>query len=89
MFQDYLFFDLGIDRIIVDNAIDNTASRRVKKKTGATLIGPGILRHRNGEDRTERWEVTRASWAKHRGRSLDEVAPSEVEAPAAPPDQDC
>jgi RimJ/RimL family protein N-acetyltransferase len=66
--QDYVFFELGIDSLIAVNASDNPASRRVKEKTGAVLIGEVILAHRNGEQRSERWMVTAEAWRKLRGR---------------------
>jgi RimJ/RimL family protein N-acetyltransferase len=67
--QDYLFFELQLDRIVVKNAVDNPASRRIKEKTGARRLGTTQFAHRNGCSETEIWEVTRESWAKLRGRT--------------------
>jgi ribosomal-protein-alanine N-acetyltransferase len=66
--QDYLFFDLGIERFVVTNARTNQASRRVKQKTGARLLGPATLQHHQGGLDAEKWEVTRERWATLRGR---------------------
>lgn len=67
-FQDFVFFELGLERIEVGNAINNPASRRVKEKTGARFIGHDKLAHRDGENTSEIWEVTRERWSKLRGR---------------------
>ncbi|MEE2829419.1 MAG: GNAT family N-acetyltransferase [Myxococcota bacterium] len=69
--QDLIFFDLKVERIVVLNAVNNPASRRVKEKTGARLIDTVEMEHHNGESQCERWEVTRESWAAVRGRPLD------------------
>lgn len=69
-FQDYVFFELGVERIFVTNSVTNARSRRVKEKTGARLLGEIEVDHHSGNSRTERWEVTREGWAKLRGRSL-------------------
>ena len=66
--QDHLFFEVGIERMVVVNSVDNPGSRRVKEKTGARLIGTGHVPHHHGDGTVERWEVTRASWAAARGR---------------------
>lgn len=68
-FQDFIFFELGLERIEVGNAINNPASRRVKEKTGAQFIGYGELEHRDGEHKAELWEITRERWSKLRGRT--------------------
>ena len=65
-FQDYLFFDLKVPRIFVGNAVNNTASRRIKEKTGAVLVDHHQLLHHSGVSDCERWEITRESWKKHR-----------------------
>ena len=65
--QDYLFLDLGLDRILVLNAIDNIRSRRIKEKTGAQLLGRVPFEHRNGCNESEQWEITQRGWRKFRG----------------------
>lgn len=67
--NDFLFFELGIDRYEVTNIRNNVASRRVKEKTGAIFKEFGVLEHRNGEKTTEVWEVTRENWARIRGKA--------------------
>ena len=57
--QDHLFLECGIERIIVENALTNKASRRIKEKTGARLLGLVEFEHHNGCSATEKWEVTR------------------------------
>jgi len=66
-FQDYVFFELCLERIVVMNAVSNMASRRVKEKTGARYLGTIEMAHNSGETSTERWEVTREAWAALRG----------------------
>lgn len=61
--QDYLFFDLEIDHIIVTNVKSNPASRRIKEKTGARFlrIEENDNHHADNKE-TEVWEVTREGW---------------------------
>lgn len=68
--QDYLFFDLGLEKIIVANAKDNPKSRRIKEKTGSIFLGEFELLHHSGEKIAEKWMVTRENWAKIRGKSI-------------------
>ena len=69
-FQDHIFFDLGVAEIHVFNAKGNTASRGIKKKTGAVYVGTAEIPHHNGNNETEKWVVTREHWAEIRGRDL-------------------
>ena len=66
-FQDHVFFDLGVERLVVHNAVANLASRRVKEKTGAVWLAHVQIDHRGGSD-AEQWEITRDRWAELRGR---------------------
>ena len=66
--QDYLFFEQKIDRIIVGNALNNSASRRIKEKTGAKWLGYHTFEHRDGESRAEQWEVTAEAWTTYRSK---------------------
>jgi len=61
-FQDYIFFELGVERIFVLNALANEASRRIKQKTGAVFVENTTLDHHSGETATQRWVVTREAW---------------------------
>lgn len=65
--QDWLFFEKGIENLIVVNAVDNVGSRRVKEKSGGKFLRNGKLMHKSGTDDTEIWEITKESWAKSRG----------------------
>lgn len=69
-FQDYIFFELGVERIVVCNSAKNPRSRRVKEKTGAIRDGDLCVDHHNGSSACERWIVSRAEWAKIRQRRL-------------------
>jgi RimJ/RimL family protein N-acetyltransferase len=60
--NDFAFGTLGIESFHVCNAASNAASRRVKQKTGAELVGSIELQHHDGESRAEKWKVTRESW---------------------------
>lgn len=62
--NDFAFQTLGIESFHVCNAVSNTASRRVKQKTGAEFVGYVELPHHNGQSRSEKWKVTRESWLR-------------------------
>jgi len=68
--QDYIFFELKVDKIRVTNAVFNEASRRIKEKTGAQYVGRAKIEHHGGAPDSDLWEVTRESWAQLRGRAL-------------------
>jgi ribosomal-protein-alanine N-acetyltransferase len=68
--QDHVLLDLGVERMVVLNAVTNPASRRIKEKTGARLVGQIELAHHNGETLSDQWEVTRSDWAQRRNRPL-------------------
>lgn len=69
-FQDYIFFELGVEKIVVCNSAENPRSRRVKEKTGALREGNLCVPHHNGSSTCERWVVTREEWSRIRGRSV-------------------
>ncbi|HJZ20655.1 MAG TPA: GNAT family N-acetyltransferase [Bradyrhizobium sp.] len=62
--NDFAFRILGIESYYVCNAASNEASRRVKQKTGAELVGNIELPHHNGQSRAEKWRVTRENWLR-------------------------
>jgi len=66
-FQDYVFFEVGLERMELGSGIHNHGSRRVKEKTGCVKIGEADGALQEG-DRLEVWEITRARWAALRGR---------------------
>jgi hypothetical protein len=57
--NDFAFLTLGLDHFFVCNAATNEASRRVKQKTGAELVGFIELAHHGGQSKSERWIVKR------------------------------
>ncbi len=66
-FQDYVFFEVGLERMELRSGVHNHASRRLKEKTGCVKIGEAHGEMREG-DRVGVWEITRARWAALRGR---------------------
>jgi RimJ/RimL family protein N-acetyltransferase len=64
--QDWIFFELGKDKVIAKNAFDNVASRRVKEKTGARHIGQDVGKYHEGEKAQDIWEITAESWRAYR-----------------------
>lgn len=63
--MDYAFNQLGFEKLVFANAVGNTRSRRVKEKTGATLlrvepakfVDPLLTQH-------EIFELSKAAWVK-------------------------
>jgi [ribosomal protein S5]-alanine N-acetyltransferase len=70
--QDFIFFELDWAHLIITNAAYNKGSRRIKEKTGAVYLGTCEIAHHNGDNISEKWEVTRENWARIRGRSADQ-----------------
>jgi RimJ/RimL family protein N-acetyltransferase len=65
--QDYVFLDLGKERILTYNAPSNTASRRLKEKFGGRLFSADQqYAFYTGEKYSEVWEVTRQKWLELR-----------------------
>ena len=68
--NDYAFDVLGFERLLLDNALGNAGSARIKDKTGARLIevvdaqfvDPSITK-------MERWELTKEAWHSARRHS--------------------
>jgi RimJ/RimL family protein N-acetyltransferase len=60
----YIFTQTTINKIYIDNRVDNLASRRVKQKTGATFIGIKTARYIDGKHPQENWQLTKADWLK-------------------------
>jgi [ribosomal protein S5]-alanine N-acetyltransferase len=67
--NEFVFNTLGVESFYVLNASSNIGSRRVKQKTGAEFVGHAELSHHNGEQKAEKWKVTRASWRAGSSRS--------------------
>ncbi|MCB1531273.1 MAG: GNAT family N-acetyltransferase [Alphaproteobacteria bacterium] len=66
--QDFMFFEYGLEVLIVKNALSNEASRKIKQKTGAEYVGVEDDTCGHLGDKTEVWKVTREGW--ERARSL-------------------
>jgi ribosomal-protein-alanine N-acetyltransferase len=64
--NDFAFRTLGIESFYVCNAATNVASRRVKQKTGAELVGYIELAHHSGQTLAEKWRVTRENWLRRK-----------------------
>jgi len=62
--HDFAFNIVGMDKIVVANAVKNIGSRRVKEKTGAKYLGRCEIEHHEGGSKAELWEVTKASWSE-------------------------
>ena len=65
-FQDHVFFDLGVEQLVVHNAVVNKPSHRIKEKTGAVYVGQVQIPHHHGGSEAERWVVTRERWTEIR-----------------------
>ena len=66
--QDFLFFDIGIEKMKVTNASSNKGSARVKEKTGAKYLGSIDCEHHEGGRAADLWEITKEGWAEFRNK---------------------
>ena len=61
------FYNAGFKHLILDNAVGNIASRRIKEKTGCVLID---VKSEEFVDpvftENELWELTIENWEKHK-----------------------
>jgi len=64
--QDYMFFDVGVSKLIIRNLSTNVRSKNIKVKTGALLIGQGTGEYHDGIQDEDIWELTRARWIQAR-----------------------
>lgn len=64
--QDYMFFDVGVSKLIIRNLSSNARSRNIKEKTGALLIGQGTGEYHDGIQDEDIWELTKARWIQAR-----------------------
>jgi RimJ/RimL family protein N-acetyltransferase len=62
--NDFIFVNLGLEKIILDNFKANIGSRRVKEKTGATFLRTRKEKWRDTEIEIEMWELTAKNWKK-------------------------
>lgn len=68
--QDYMFFEFGLNELIVENASSNAGSRRIKEKTGAEYLElkDSVCGHLG--DKTEVWRITKESWQEARKKLI-------------------
>lgn len=64
--SDYVFAHTPMTELYVYNAIENTASRRVKEKAGAELVREVPCAHRSGNGISEVWIIRKEAWLKAR-----------------------
>ncbi|MBO0750994.1 MAG: GNAT family N-acetyltransferase [Bradyrhizobiaceae bacterium] len=65
----FVFEDLGVDSFVEENAADNTASRRLKEKSGGEFLRYRACTYPSGECRSEVWKLSREGWlAKRRSQ---------------------
>lgn len=65
--NDHAFNVLGFDKLVIKNAAENIASRRLKEKTGARLLETRPANHYlGGCTEQEVWELTAADWRAYR-----------------------
>ena len=61
----YAFNELGFKKLVFANAVQNTASRRIKEKTGCRYIKTIPRKFVDPECReSEIWELTKEDWLK-------------------------
>ncbi len=67
--NDFIFFDHKKEKITLQNYKMNTASRRVKEKTGATYLKTFPKKWRGENREIELWELTAEQWKKFKSKS--------------------
>ena len=69
--QDFMFFDIGVSRLVFRNLSSNTRSRYVKNQTGAVRYGRGTGSYHDGIQEEDIWELTKARWIQTRKGPVD------------------
>lgn len=64
--QDYIFGNRILDRMIITTAANNTASNRIKEKTGGKLTGRKTGDYVGGQREILVWEIDGADWCAAR-----------------------
>lgn len=65
--NDYWFDVLGKETLHIENALGNTASRRIKEKTGAVFMGTKPSEHVDPAlDTSEIWLLKKEDWHRYR-----------------------
>lgn len=63
--NDHAFNDLGFEVLYFGNAVTNVGSRRIKEKTGATLMGTSPFKFVDPSvTETQNWMLTKEAWIK-------------------------
>ncbi len=60
--NDWVFTKTGLKELVVYNVASNTASRRVKEKTGCTFVQTVVQDYHSGEQTGEMWRLTKEAW---------------------------
>lgn len=84
--NDYAFSVLGFEKLLIKNAEENIASRNLKERTGAKLMGTKPASHYlGGCPVQEVWELTAADWRQYQAaQALAKKAVAAAPVPAAP-----
>lgn len=68
----FAFEGLGFESLVFSNAVGNLASRRIKEKTGAVLLGQRPAEFVDPQYRlAEFWELTRSAWERRQVGDID------------------
>lgn len=67
---DYWFETLANQRLRVEKATENLASRRISEKQGMRLVGAGEKDYVCGRHPSEIWEITASEWRAWKGKNL-------------------
>ena len=65
---DFAFDEVGLDHLILTNAIPNVRSGRVKERQGAVPIAQDTIVTPSGEVPRQIWRLDRDAWRARRGR---------------------
>lgn len=66
--QDYVFFELGKPRLLMRSLATNLASKAIKERTGARVIGQSYGSYHDGTQLEDVWDVTVVSWQAARAK---------------------
>lgn len=64
--MNYCFDELGVEKFKLDNAVGNTASRKIKERTGASFLGTEPARFVDPScTMQDKWELTKEVWRRY------------------------
>jgi len=66
--NDFAFDVLGMKQLILNSALENKASQRIKETSGAEIIEVSDQPYNAGTLPSARWRLTAEAWAANRGR---------------------